>query len=465
MKKAAAILIILMFLLAAGCSKPSVGGNANTKAPAWTTPAASTPAAELTSEPTDPPTEEPSPEPGPTLEPTAREALAAAEEHGLSEDDLRGEYELFLRFSETVEGNPGLGDYLGLVYRIFPVIADHTEYLDAEYFFEKLASLSFSESELEAGFWGMYQRDPNAILIRSNIEDDDRWELPAVVFHELMHFVDSSLSGGESALYLLDGARLRGDEFLALPFEDQLRALILYDTDAVKEGGAELYTAKYFAGGVRSYFSACSVLTGIEYIYGTEKLDELFFGRDSGAVLAELLVDAGYSEDRYYSAAASLDWITTPRSSFKPDNFIAPEDILIDLYEHELGSGWKQDEPFIYILKSLSDVAWPDYERSAHADFLQDIEFNTREQYVDFLSELYAGLSFRPEPMFDPPFPVIMNGRFTVCAFADWTDPDTDRPVRGTVAAEYDFESGRTAAYVLTDMDAIYNAYPVLHGQ
>ncbi|MBR6006737.1 MAG: hypothetical protein IK064_03835, partial [Clostridia bacterium] len=396
--------------------------------------------------------------------PTVREALAAAEEHGLSKEDLRGEYELFLRFSETVEGNPGLGEYRALVYRIFPVIADHTEYLDAEYFFGKLASLSFSESELEAGFWGLYQHETNAILIREDVQDDSRWELSAVVFHELMHFVDRSMSGAESAMYILDGRRLYADEFLALPMEDRLRTVILYNADAVTEGGAELYTAKYFSGGVRSYFSACSILTGIEYIYGTEKLNELFFGTDSEAVLAELLLDAGYSEDRYYTAAASLNWLTTPRTSYMPNERIAPEDILIDLYEHELGSGWEQDEPFIYILKSLSDVAWPDYERSVHADFLQGIEFNTREQYADFLSKLYAGLSFRPEPMFDPPFPVIKDGRFLITAFADWTDPDTAQPVRGTIAAEYDFGTEQPIGYLLTDMDAIYNEYPVLHG-
>lgn len=305
-----------------------------------------------------------------TLEPTICETLLTAEKHGLSEEDLRGEYELFLRFSGTVEDNPGLGEYRELVYRIFPVIADHKEYLDPEFFFGRLASLSFMGSELEAGFWGKYRHEHNEILILNDVEDEDRWQLTAVVFHELMQFVYSSLSGAESTQYLLDGRRLYGDEYLNLPMEDRLRALILYNTDAVTEDGAEFYTAKYFSDGVRSYFGACSVLTGIEYIYGTEKLDELFFGTDTNAVIAELMLEAGYSEDRYYDATASLNWIATPRTSFMPDNFITPEDILIDLYEHELGSGWKQDERFLYVLKSLSDVAWQDYERSEYSDFL-----------------------------------------------------------------------------------------------
>lgn len=412
----------------------------------------------MTAEPT------PSPTPSPTPDPKALEALAAAKEHGLSDEDLRGEYELFLRFTETVEGDPELGGYRELVYRIFPVIADHTEYLDPEYFFGRLANLSFSESELEAGFWGKYIYEPNTVLIRSDVEEDERWQLSAVVFHELMHFVDSSMSGEESAQYLLDGARLMGGDFLSLPMEDRLRTLILYNADAVVEGGSELYTAKYFSSGVRSYFKACSVLTGVEYIFGTEKLDELFFSPDSNAVLAELLLGAGYSEDRYYAAVASLNWFTTPRTSYMPDDLIAPEDILIDLYEHELGSGWKQDPRFIYILKSLSDVAWPDHERSEHSDFLKDIEFNTREQYADFLSKLYSDLPFMPDPMFDPPFPVIIDGRFSICVYADWTDSDTDSAVRGTIAAEYDIENDEPIGYLITDLDAIYNVYPVLHG-
>ena len=130
------VLIILLLCSAVGCLKPSDSGSAPTEAPGETAAQTAWPTSETT----------PSPEPGPTQEPIVRDALKTAEDHGLSEDDLRGEYELFLRFSETIESNSELGEYRELVYRIFPVIADHKMYIDPEFFLGRLASLSFAKS-------------------------------------------------------------------------------------------------------------------------------------------------------------------------------------------------------------------------------------------------------------------------------------------------------------------------------
>ena len=68
-------------------------------------------------------------------------------------------------------------------------------------------------------------------------------------------------------------------------------------------------------------------------------VDELLFSRHSDALWAELFLDAGYTADEYYDAAASLNWLTNPMENFRPNNYIMPEDILIDLYENKLGSG------------------------------------------------------------------------------------------------------------------------------
>lgn len=66
--------------------------------------------------------------------------------------------------------------------------------------------------------------------------------------------------------------------------------------------------------------------------------------------------------------------------------------------------------------------------------------------------------------MFDPPYPVIVDGRFSICTCANWTDPDINQTVNGTITVEYDFEGERAIRYKLVVMDAIYNGYPVLHG-
>ena len=447
MKKAiSALMIIILLLLAAGCAKKTgdQGG-------------ASVPAKKETPAPSAGPTPVPTAEPTP--DPVKAEAVRIAGEHGLSEDELYGEYGLFIGFSEAVESAPDMGGYKEFVYRIFPVIADNTEYIDTEHLFKRLASLRFEEFEIRPGIAGQYRYEPNVVIINPDRGESDDSQIPSIVFHELMHFVDFSVGGGARPLYLLDGERLTADEFLALPPEDQIKAVVLYEAEPVKEGGAELFTAKYFAGAVRSYFGVSRFLTGLECIYGEETLKELFFSGETDALFAELLFDAGYTEDEYYTAAASLNWLTDPTANYLPKDYIMPEDILIDLYEHKLGGGWKTDERFLYVLKAINGVAWSGYEASEHADFLEGIEFGTFREYEEFESSVYADLPFKPEVRYLPPAPVIHGGRFTLAAFAEWTDPDSSKLIHGTIIAEYDFETGRPVGYEITDMDGLLKEY------
>ncbi len=413
-------------------------------------------------DPTPEPTAEPTPEP--TAEPTAApdpiqaQASALAAQHGLTEEDLRGEYGLFIEFSEAIEGNPELGEYDELVYLIFPVIADHTDYIDTDYLFGKLGQLRICESELDPGHAGEFWLSTNTIFLNPDRGESDDSQLPSIVFHELMHFIDFTVNDEETMLYLLDGKLLAAEEFLGLPLDDQIRAMIVYDAEPILEGCAEIYTAKYFAGAARSYFDTCAFITGLEHIYGTEKLDELFFSKNSAALFAQLFLEAGYTEDEYYNAAASLNWLVNP-AGYHPADYKRPEDILIDLYEYKLGSGWQTDEEFLYVLKALNGIAWSGYEESEHADFLAGIEFDTWKKYEDFIAKVLADLPVDPDLRYLPPTPVIQNGRFTLAAFAEWTDPDTGELIHGTVAVEYDFAAEKPLGYELADMDVMLNKY------
>lgn len=107
MKRIIALVLILLMLLPAASACSGKPANSGTEAPITEPPAG-------TSAPTQAPTEEPvitaepTEAPAPTEDPTEAEALRIAAEHGLSADDLRGEYGLFIRFSEPVEGKPGV---------------------------------------------------------------------------------------------------------------------------------------------------------------------------------------------------------------------------------------------------------------------------------------------------------------------------------------------------------------------
>ncbi|MBQ1520613.1 MAG: hypothetical protein IIZ56_03960, partial [Clostridia bacterium] len=404
-------------------------------------------------------TPEPTDTPAPTEDPTPARALALAAEHGLTEDDLHGEYELFIRFSETVECNSALGKYKEFVYLIFPVAADASAYMDLDYFFNMLSELSFNECELESGIAGMYTAGVNRVDISTSIEPYDSYHTAEVVFHELMHFVDFNVSNEYPALYLLNGKRLTPYEIDGLSQEEQDALVICYDPDVVTEGGAEYFTAKYFAGAVRAYFIPAQFLAGVEYIFGEEKLDELFFSRDSAAVLAELFLEAGYTKEKYYSAWQTLNWLTSSVYHDEPSVYIAPEDMLIDLYESRLGEGWQTDEGFLYILKAINGIVGEGYQRSEHADFLRGVEFRTWAQYDAFTEKLFGELPFEPDLRYLPPTPLVRGGRLMLGAFAEWTDPESQEHIRGALTMDYDFESETLLGYQATDYDAMTDRY------
>ncbi|MBP5184634.1 MAG: hypothetical protein J6113_05960 [Lachnospiraceae bacterium] len=382
--------------------------------------------------PTQPETQEhdpntPTDTPAPTAEtaetPAAKdnsEAIRIAELHGLSEKDLRGEYELFTMFSEMIEGNNRLNGYKEIVYRIFPVVADNVSLLDIDYFLYKLGYLTIQDVDLGNGNGGEFWAGDNLIYINTDFYEGDRYQYPAVVFHELMHFVDSNLSERTDTEYVP-----------GVP--------VFYETDFLTEAGAELYTAKYFAKAVRAYFVPVQFLSGIDYIYGTETLNRIFFGTDSDAQIGKLFVEAGFSNERYRDAVMSLNWLTYPERHGEPDNFMHPEDILIDLYESKNGDKWKTDDYFLYILKTLGNIGISDHTGSKYESFLNKNDFSSWAQYEAFVAKLYAGLPELPDIRYAPPAPVILDGKPTLGAFAEWTDPDTHKKVCGTISAEYDF--------------------------
>lgn len=452
----ASILITLMLLsILSACShKP-----AETDAEAARTPEATVQPTAPAAQPTEAPTTVPTDTPAPTEDPTPAAAIALAEEHGLTEEDLHGEYELFMRFAETVEGNSALGKYKEYMYLIFPVVADASPYMDPDYFFDRLSDLSFSDCVLDPGIAGMYTGGANIVEINTEIDPYDSYHVPEVVFHELMHFVDFKVNNDAPAIYVLNGRRLSTVELEELPEEEREQAVACYEPDAVTEGGAEYFTAKYFAGAERAYFIPAQFLAGVEYIFGEEKIKELFFSRDSGVVLAELFLSAGYSKEKFYNANQTLSFLTNSSAHGEPSVFIAPEDMLIDLYESKLGSGWQTDEGFLYILKAINGVCGEEYRRSEHAEFLRGIEFRTWSQYDAFTEKLFGGLPFRLDLRYLPPTPYIRGGRLILGAFAEWTDPETQEQVRGTLTLDYDFGSETLLGYEAIDFDAMTNRY------
>ncbi|MBO4879842.1 MAG: PT domain-containing protein [Clostridia bacterium] len=426
-----------------------------TEGPATAAPTADDVTAAPTEATTERPTEAPTEEPTavPTEVPVEEEALRVAALHGLGEDDLRGEYALFLRFSEALEANRGIDEYKDFVYRIFPVIADGKEYLDGECLFGKLETLAIQVESMGDSVGGILMYDSNSIWLNEMLLTTHRASLPKTLFHELMHFVDYCIQDYHGEVYILDGRHLKETEANAFSPEERERTVLCGNSWIVTEGGAELLSAKYLTGAPSAYLKGVAFLTGIEYVMGEEYLNELFFRWDTDALLEELFYELGYTHDEYYEISESL--YALAKNNIPDDDSFSIEDILIELYEYKLGDGWREDKGFLYILSSLGGVAKGDWRNSKHAVFLETIDFTTEEKYSAFSDKLLSGIAEKPVLTTNPPAPFMRDGKLLLGARADAKDPETGASFKCAITFEYDFEFGSRASYELINLDLL----------
>ena len=59
------------------------------------------------------------------MDPVEKEAKEIASELGVSEEELHGRYDLFIKYADCIVNNPKLGEWRGYALHYFPIIADH----------------------------------------------------------------------------------------------------------------------------------------------------------------------------------------------------------------------------------------------------------------------------------------------------------------------------------------------------
>ena len=367
-----------------------------------------------------------------------QKAVALALEHGLKEEELKGEYELFLQFADILEKNVSLGKWKEFVYRIFPVVAENAELLDEGYFFSGLADLSIEEADIVEGHGGEYYDDSKSILINDTLRETEPDDYLITLFHELMHFVDYNLSGPEQMCYGLDGRIITEKEAEGLSEEENDRTWYIPDPAFITEAGAELYTGKYYSKTVASYFPIVEFLSGLDHIYGGDRTERMFFSSDSSYLFCSMLQKAGYSIEDIREAVASLSRYTNSYYEF-PDADMPIEDILIDLYISEKGDDWKEDQTFCYILKCIVEMPYEGNRDSKYGKELRDIAFTDFEDYYRFEDEIkkQAGedLYFRVIP----PNLIYIDGRPYLSARGSWKNDDLEE-IRGVILLEMDLK-------------------------
>ena len=389
------------------------------------------------------PTNTPSPSPTPTPDPKEllrQEAVHKAESVHMKEEDLRGKHELFLEYAEIVDENPNLERYRAYVYHIFPVVADHLKDVRKEYFLDKLSTLQVTTEGCNVGNAGEYFDSDNEVLIDFEEYSREQVDYNRTVFHELVHFIDYQIDGQSSLVYHCKDKYINAVDMTE---NDWAHFDTSYDARFIVEGGAELYTAKYFTYGTVTYETPTLFMTGLEHIYGSEFLDELFFSYNTTEKMIRLFLDNGFTDKEMDNAFKVLNHYTYPTQNDLPKKPMLVKDILIRLYQKEKGDGWTEDKVFLNILHSITEVdsdgtgAEPAFPEQADL-YIWDMDksynyMNSILEQVDTQNTIWFYNSGIPGFFYD--------GEYKIGGYASIMNKKTDEYWKQGVLIDYDFDT------------------------
>ncbi|MBQ1739123.1 MAG: hypothetical protein II108_02670 [Clostridiales bacterium] len=293
--------------------------------------------------------------PTPTLTPTPDpkdDAVKLAAEFGLTEEDLRGKYDLFIRYAEVVGSNPEFKGRREFIYHLFPVIAEHLKSENEEFFFGKVKDLKITQKHTD-GIDGQYIQTENKIELDPDLETRMGKEAYSSVFyHELMHFIDLNIAGSglEGYTCLMDDGSIR--KYGDLDY-GEMRHMKDYLYSYFIEGGAEMYTSEYFTYAPNSYLPRVRFLVGMKYIFGVEKIDNMFFDVDTDYQFAQLLMANGFTTEETVKVFMAMR--NTPDALSEPKTLIDPREVLIRLYINNVGPDYEKDKTFCLILGSMNE--------------------------------------------------------------------------------------------------------------
>ncbi|MBR2750055.1 MAG: hypothetical protein IKD90_02845 [Clostridiales bacterium] len=362
--------------------------------------------------------------------------------------------ELFQKFSETVESNPGLSDYKDYVYLMFPVVSDAEAFIDEEYFYSRLSTLTIKPAHFEDGKNGEY--DPsNVITFNADLKTNCPERIEGVLFHELMHFVDWNINGPWETTLILDDQHIRMSDFQTLSTEEMQKTELCPESWIITEGGAEYWTSKFLTGAPDAYTDCVSFLSGMEYILGEDYMKKLFYSWDTDAFFEELFLEIGYTPDQFVQASIALNCIARPDVFDMPDATISADDMLIELYTQHKGENWKEDAKFLAILKNLNGIGLQGWRRSKNADFLEGIVYQTWDQFEELEKKFTEGIPEDPNLVHPYPTLFMKNGKLLYGTYGSFTDTKSKETYMGYITYEWDFETDTRSNYTITHAEKL----------
>ena len=317
------------------------------------------------------------------------QASAKAEQLGISKDDLYGRYSFFLDYVDRVEKNEKLGDYREFVTRLFPHVAKHIKDENKTFFLDQMSKLQFKVEDIDFG--GQYQSDTEEILVSSNYYQWEETDTCFILYHETFHFIDRYIDGMEQCVTFNgqgfsdvdnDGQYEGPDEFVTCHFAE--------------EGMADLYVAKSLSKSFDSYHAACNFLTAMQYIYGSDVVEDMLFDRNTTRKFISILQELGYNNTRIVKIIKDFNAYTYDFWDSETLT-VSFEDVLVDMYEKKIGPDWQKDPTFCFLLYNQSHAYVPErcfsgnYQHKEIKDVLEDekAKMHTRCDTVNQTTDVF----------------------------------------------------------------------------
>ena len=362
------------------------------------------------------------------------EAIKIAERAGLTKEDLRGKYSLFLRYYKAVVTNFGVKDYYANLFKFFPLIADHVKPENEEFFLGKVNTLEMSiveTNDFVGGFVG------NSILFNSDIVNRCGNEFYSLTFyHEYMHFIDAWIDEEVGEVFYMKDGTFKfynySEESSVNPDDIVYHSAMGYFT----EGGAEKYFSQYFTKGSTDMTPlGLEFLVGLEYIFGKETVDEMYFSRDTALRFCNLLKDNGFSDEEIIRMLRTsiTDEVMTDESQY-----IDPREVLIRLYKSKIGPDYENDAKFCRIIACMNkDII--NSIPTEYRDFINTVTSSASKEAAGLKKSALKKKNSKNECYFEAdPYTIYIDGELKlvtmICEYKD------EKPVYTSVVYDYDFD-------------------------
>ena len=334
------------------------------------------------------------------------EALRRAEKAGLFKEDLRGKYAFFLNYYDAVVLNKDVTEFRAYLFRFFPVVADHIKPENEVFFLSKLGTLSMyyvPTTEFAGGFFS------NEIALDEDMKNWKSDYLTLVIYHETMHFVDAWIDGEVGEVYYMKDGTFKFCDYTEqsnLNFDDVVyHSAMGYFT----EGGAEKYKTEYFTrASTDPTPTGLEFLVGLEYIFGKETVDDMYFSRDTAYKFCNLLKDNGFSDEEIIRM---LRTSITDEVMKDGSLYIDPREVLIRLYKTKIGPDYENDAEFCRIIASMNKDLINQIP-TEYRDFITKVSKMSDKEWNDTLKAIKEKTGAKSDVVFaEEPYTFFIDGK------------------------------------------------------